>query len=116
MAKPPATFSYEPWRHGGWYVPEVRYPSGAVGCVSRNYKDRKWRIACDPRDFEEAPTFRTRDEAARAEWELAQSEFRALSNDELEQRIAALKAKFPNGGNDGFCNWLRDAHASAIAD
>src|SRR5580700_4881304 len=28
---------YSPWRHGGWYVDNVRYPSGAVGCVSRNY-------------------------------------------------------------------------------
>jgi hypothetical protein len=33
-------FTYSPWRHGGWYVNEVRYPSGAVGCVSRNYPDR----------------------------------------------------------------------------
>lgn len=51
----------------------VRVPSGAVGCVSRNYKDRKWRIACDPRPFEEQPTFKTRDEAATAEWHLIQS-------------------------------------------
>jgi hypothetical protein len=65
----PASFEYERWRHGGWYVVNVRYPSGAVGCVSRNYPDRKWRIACDPRPFEERPTFHTRDEAARAEWE-----------------------------------------------
>jgi hypothetical protein len=28
----------------------VRYPNGAVGCVSRNYPDRKWRIVSDDRD------------------------------------------------------------------
>lgn len=61
---------YSPWRHGGWYVDNVRYPSGAVGCVSNNYADKKWRIVCDPRPFDEAPTFTTRDAAARAEREL----------------------------------------------
>lgn len=60
-------FIYSPWRHGGWYVLNVQYPSGAVGCVSRNYPDGKWRIACDPRPFEDQPTFKTRDEAAAAE-------------------------------------------------
>jgi hypothetical protein len=68
---PPKQFFYSPWRHGGWYVDNVRYPSGAIGCVSRNYDDRKWRIVCDPRPFEQRPTFRTRDEAALAEWQLA---------------------------------------------
>lgn len=66
---------YSRWRHGGWYVHNVRYPSGACGCVSRNYPDGKWRIVCDPRrsdigepgDF----TFGSRDEAARAELDLA---------------------------------------------
>lgn len=70
---------YSRWRHGGWYVHSVRYPSGACGCVSRNYPDRKWRIVCDPRrstiggegDF----TFKDRDSAARAEYELALSMF-----------------------------------------
>lgn len=72
--EPPSTFSYERWRHGGWYVCNVRYPSGAVGCVSNNYRDGKWRIACDPRPFEKQPAFRTRDEAALAEWHLIQRE------------------------------------------
>jgi hypothetical protein len=67
----PETFTYEPGRHGGWYVNEVRYPSGAVGCVSRNYPDKKWRIACDERPGDH--TYRTRDEAARAEWEMVES-------------------------------------------
>lgn len=66
----PAEFHYSPWRHGGWYVSNVRYPSGAIGCVSRNYEDRKWRIVCDPRPFEKQPTFKSRDEAAAAEWRL----------------------------------------------
>lgn len=60
-------FIYSKWRHGGWYVLNVRYPSGAVGCVSRNYTDGKWRIACDERDFADRPTFKSRDEAAQAE-------------------------------------------------
>lgn len=61
------------WRHGGWYVDNLRYPSGAVGCVSRNYPDKKWRIVCDPRPFEERPTFGSRDAAARGEWALIES-------------------------------------------
>jgi len=65
------TPEFSPWRHGGWYVDNVRYKSGAVGCVSRNYPDGKWRIVCDPRPFEEQPTFKSRNEAARAERELA---------------------------------------------
>jgi hypothetical protein len=67
----PRAFSYSHWRHGGWYVDNVNYPSGAVGCVSRNYDDRKWRIVCDPRPFDQRPTFKNRDEAAAAEWRLA---------------------------------------------
>ncbi len=70
----PNRFFYSRWRHGGWYVTNVRYSSGACGCVSRNYEDRKWRIACDPRPFEEQPTFKSRDEAAAAEWELVNKE------------------------------------------
>jgi hypothetical protein len=75
---------YSKWRHGGWYVDNLRYPSGAVGCVSRNYKDGKWRIACDPRLFEDQPTFKTRDDAARGE--------RAL--------IAELDARIPKFGTE----------------
>ncbi|WP_175047945.1 DUF5983 family protein [Duganella vulcania] len=63
------------WRHGGWYVSNVRHLGGGCGCVSRNYPDRKWRIVCDPRrkdlgqegDF----TFPSRDAAAFAEREMA---------------------------------------------
>jgi hypothetical protein len=62
------TFEYSKWRHGGWYVLNVRYPSGAVGCVSRNYPDRKWRIACDRRPDDH--TYPNRDAAARAERDL----------------------------------------------
>lgn len=66
---------FSKWRHGGWYVNNVRYPSDACGCVSRNYVDGKWRIACDDRRTTlGAPddiTFKSRDEAARAEWVLA---------------------------------------------
>jgi len=62
------------WRHRGWFVDNLQYPSGAVGCVSNNYPDRKWRIVCDPRPFEERPTFKTRREAAYAERELIASQ------------------------------------------
>ncbi len=66
--------TFSKWRHGGWYVTNVRYPNGASGCVSNNYDDKKWRIACDPRPFETQPTFLTRDAAARAERVLASNE------------------------------------------
>jgi hypothetical protein len=59
---------YEPWRHGGWYVCGVRHRNGGTGCVSRNYPDRKWRIVCDSREGDH--TYRSRDEAARAEYAL----------------------------------------------
>lgn len=65
-------FTYSPWRHGGWYVDNVRYPSGAVGCVSSKMinpatgePDGRWRIACDSREGDHS--YRTRDEAAWAE-------------------------------------------------
>ena len=58
------------WRHGGWYVDNLQYPSGAIGCVSNNYPDKKWRIVCDPRPFAEQPTFANRVAAAHGEREL----------------------------------------------
>ena len=65
------TPQYSQWRHGGWYVHNIRYPSGAIGCVSRNYPDNKWRIACDPRRLAHlVHTYPTRDAAARAELRL----------------------------------------------
>lgn len=66
------TFTYSKWRHGGWYVHEVRYPSGAIGCVYKG-TDGRWRIACDPRPGGRDYTYRTRDDAARAEQLLADS-------------------------------------------
>jgi hypothetical protein len=66
MSEPEWTPAFSPWRHGGWYVTNVRYPSGACGCVSRNYPDRKWRIVCGPHSM----TFPTRTAAAYAEREL----------------------------------------------
>ena len=64
------TPQYSPWRHGGWYVVNVHYPSGAVGCVSRNYADHKWRITCGTGHLGEL-TFPNRDAAARAERHLS---------------------------------------------
>jgi hypothetical protein len=63
-------FQYSRWRHGGWYVDNVRYPNGACGCVSRNYPDKKWRIVCDNRPEAERVAYASRDDAARAERDL----------------------------------------------
>lgn len=106
-------FSYSTWRHGGWYVHEVRYSSGAIGCVSRNYQDKKWRIACDPRPFEIAPTFPNRDAAAAAEYELAARE-RAIAEevaamDDLE--LALVLARKADGHE---AQW-RHEHAKTAA-
>ena len=65
---------FSKWRHGGYYVTNVRYLSGAVGCVSNNYPDGKWRIVCDKRPFDQQPTFKTRTDAAIAERDLAIAE------------------------------------------
>ena len=70
------TPQFSRWRHGGWYVNNVTYPSGAVGCVSNNYEDKKWRIVCDPSET----TFPSRDAAARAERVLALAECRTLAS------------------------------------
>lgn len=70
--------TYSAWRHGGWYVTNIQRPGGAMGCVSNNYQDGKWRIVCDDRRIDlNAPgdfTFPTRDAAARAEYDLVQAE------------------------------------------
>lgn len=68
--------SYEPWRHGGSYVWNLRYPSGAVGCIAsaRHTISGKFEIACDPRRGtgvdEKELQYKTRDEAAYAERDL----------------------------------------------
>jgi hypothetical protein len=69
------TASYEKWRHGGWYVTNVRYPNGAVGCVSNNYADGRWRIVCE----DSQTPFPSRDAAARAERVLALYQSRAAA-------------------------------------
>jgi hypothetical protein len=67
--------TFSSWRHGGWYVDNLTRSGGGVGCVSRNYPDRKWRIACDPRNgsWPGGPndhTYPSRVAAARAERDL----------------------------------------------
>ena len=93
----PETWDYSSWRHGGWYVHNVRYPSGAVGCVSRNYPDRKWRIVCDPRpgSFPGGPDDRTypnRDAAAWAEYEIAAALAVKALRDELYSGVDQARA------------------------
>ena len=86
--------AYEKWRHGGWYVVNVRYPGGAVGCVSNNYEDGKWRIVDDPRPFEERPTFKTRDAAARAERELVKEHFSKVQEAAPDLFTALQRARY----------------------
>lgn len=96
-ASPDWTPRYEPWRHGGWYVMNLRYPSGACGCVSRNYPDKKWRIVCAGQD---EITYANRDSAARAERELALAECRAViaAEEALEDgRLARQPDPLPPG-------------------
>ena len=62
---------YSKWRHGGWYVHNARRANGSIECISRNYDDGKWRIVCDSRPFDRRPTFKCRDDAARAAIEFA---------------------------------------------
>ena len=65
-ARARVSHQYSAWRHGGWYVHDVRYPNGAVGCVGKNAEGR-WFIACDSRPEAERATYPTRDAAADAE-------------------------------------------------
>lgn len=65
-------FTYTKWRHGGWYVHGVRYPSGAIGCVAK-LDNGRWCIACDARPGD-LVTYATREAAAAAEYALAQAE------------------------------------------
>lgn len=58
---------YEKWRHGGYYVTNLRYPDGAVGCVAK-LANGKWAIACPPYHGVEPLQFSTRDDAANAEF------------------------------------------------
>ncbi|HTB50085.1 MAG TPA: hypothetical protein VK701_03840 [Solirubrobacteraceae bacterium] len=83
------TPSYSPWRHGGWYVDNVGYPSGAVGCVSRNYADRKWRIVCDERGGDH--TYPNRDAAARAEHDITLALCRADLTDAQREVVEAWR-------------------------
>lgn len=89
MSEKEFTPQYSPWRHGGWYVTNIRYPSGACGCVSNNYPDKKWRIACDDRrksglgeqgDY----TFKSRDAAAKAEFELVNAMVNIIEADAIK--------------------------------
>ena len=61
---------FEKWRHGGWYVTNIHYPSGAVGCVGKT-DDGKWAIACGPSWLVDL-RFSTRTDAANAEYLFAQ--------------------------------------------
>lgn len=83
---------YESYRHGGWYVMNVRYPSGAVGCVSRNYADKKWRIVCS---VDQDQTFPNRDAAARAEHDLALAEWDAVRQQSWYDDARKIAAALP---------------------
>jgi hypothetical protein len=96
---------YSKWRHGGWYVNNVRHPSGGVGCVSRNYPDGKWRVVCDARpDAYEKHTYKTRDAAARAERELAEAERGLAASAQLDAAVAAAALLTPEALADAARN------------
>lgn len=65
------TPTYSPWRHGGSYVDNIVYPSGAVGCIAsaRHTASKQFEIACPP--SWPGDQFKTRDAAAYAEAQLA---------------------------------------------
>lgn len=104
---------FSPWRHGGWYVDNLQYPCGAVGCVSRNYPDKKWRIVCHPRPFESQPTFPNRIAAARGERDLIEAlkyAERAATDFFAAEREKLLDA----GDSDGL--YKQDAEIKRLAD
>lgn len=70
-ANPPSKFTYKR-RRGAWCINEIQYPSGMNGCVMRSLINGLWHIVEDPRPFQSRPKFRTRLEAAQAEWQLAE--------------------------------------------
>jgi len=93
----PWTGEYSRWRHGGWYVTNVRYDSGAVGCVSNNYVDKRWRVVCNSDDFEDQPSFSSREDAAQAERLF-------VKIDRLEKQLALLQRKVAHGCTDASCS------------
>lgn len=116
---------YSRWRHGGWYVHNVRYPSGACGCVSSNYADKKWRIVDDRRTGEH--TYKTRDAAAFAELQIAEAEHKAMAPwlaglDDPQLRYSAVSLfddidRYPEKGLDEMIEGvlrLRPVDAAAL--
>lgn len=71
VGNPPERFTYSRARDA-WRVNEIEYPSGMSGCVMKALRNGEWLILQDPRQGHDRPTFRTRDEAALAEWHLAE--------------------------------------------
>lgn len=91
LVNPSALLHYSRWRHGGWYISGIRYPSGACGCVSSNYPDKKWRIVCDDRrkalNEPGDMTFGSREAAARAEQVLALQAWEATVRKTTDKEI-----------------------------
>jgi hypothetical protein len=81
LSSPDFKFRYSYWRHGGSYT-NVTYPGGACGCIAsaRHTISGKFEIACDNR-FDGRPTFRTREEAAKAEKEIALELWRVVAEE-----------------------------------
>ena len=72
--------AYSSWRNGGWYVNNLFYPSGAVGCIvsARHTEDGLFRIACDPRPADKQVGYRTREAATYVERGMVLSMWRML--------------------------------------
>ncbi len=90
LARADWTPSYQPWRHGGWYV-NLQHPGGGCGCVSRNFDDRKWRVVCFG---SHETTYPNRDAAAYAEREIALAACRAVILEYLRGEIHAERISY----------------------
>lgn len=99
---------YDRWRHGGWYVTNITHVSGAAGCVSNNYPDKKWRIACG----DDKRTFANRNEAAYAEQADVLAEYLNLIAKRCDEYAVALA----DVGASHQLNGLRDFALQAIGD
>lgn len=74
--------AYSHWRHGGSYVDNIVYPSGAAGCIAsaRHTTSGRFEIACPPSRYEGG--FKTRDAAAYAEAQIALNAWAAVLDPE----------------------------------
>lgn len=99
VIEPPAPIVFRPWEvngtRRGFYVPQVRFPSGGIGCVTNDTADGKWRIVSAPKGLEPGnpgyASFDTAAQAVHAEHALALAAWRwqiATPQEREEQGLA----------------------------